>query len=254
MAAPARADTVCTLVTDGATGRVVHEQGDCDGRATPASTFKIALALMGYDAGILDDAHAPVLPFKEGYPDWIAAWRQPIDPTAWLKHSVVWYSQRVAEALGEERFGDYLTRFDYGNADGSGDPGRDNALERSWISSSLTISPREQVRFISRLVGGNLPVSREAITETVSIVEQFAPTDGWQLWGKTGSAYPRRADGSFDRDRPWGWFVGWATRDGRLLVFARLNQDTRRTEGSSGVRARDGLLADWPGLAASASD
>lgn len=172
-AAPARAATICTLVAEEASGRVVHEQGDCDGRVTPASTFKIALAVMGYDAGFLKDASSPVLPFRQGYPDWIKAWRQPTGPAAWMKHSVVWYSQRIAENLGTERFGAYLARFDYGNADGSGDPGKDNGLERSWISSSLTISPREQVRFLSRLLHGELPASADAVGRTLAIVEKF---------------------------------------------------------------------------------
>ena len=242
--------TLCTLVVEAATGSVVHEQGDCDHRATPASTFKVPLALMGFDAGILDDARSPVLPFREGYPDWIAAWRQPTDPSGWLQHSVVWYSQRIAEALGRPRFDRYLTEFDYGNADGSGDPGRDNGLERSWISSSLMVSPREQVRFLSRLLAGELPASPAAIDRTVSLVERFPAQDGWAVQGKTGSAYPRKSDGSFDRARGWGWFVGWADKGDRRLIFARLRQDTQSNRVSGGLRTRDSLMRDLPGIVA----
>lgn len=250
--APASTVTLCTIVADAASGAVVHEQGDCDRRVTPASTFKIPLALMGFDAGFLEDARTPLLPFRESDPDWIAAWRQPTDPTGWLKHSVVWYSRRVAESLGRPRFDRYLAELDYGNADGSGDPGRDNALERSWISSSLVISPREQLRFLVRLLEGDLPVSRAAIGRTVALVERFPATDGWTVHGKTGSAYPRGRDGSFDRARGWGWFVGWAERDGRRLVFARLRQDTQRNAAPAGLRTRDSILRDLPAIAASA--
>ena len=71
-AAPAstQAKTLCTVVSDAVGGKVLLEQGDCRTRVTPASTFKMALAVMGFDAGFLNDAHSPVLPFKEGYPDW----------------------------------------------------------------------------------------------------------------------------------------------------------------------------------------
>jgi beta-lactamase class D len=42
------------------------------------------------------------LAFKEGDPDWGGDnWRQPTDPTRWLKYSVVWYSQRITHALVE---------------------------------------------------------------------------------------------------------------------------------------------------------
>src|SRR5690606_31094243 len=134
----ALAKSLCTIVLDARNGRTLLEEGDCDIRATPASTFKIPLAVMGFDSGFLVDAHSPELPFKKGYPDWLGdVWRQPTDPARWIRHSVVWYSQRITEQLGEAELARYTTAFGYGNADTSGDPGKDNGLERSWISSSL---------------------------------------------------------------------------------------------------------------------
>ena len=249
-ATPAAAKTLCTLVVDAADGRVLVEEGDCTGRVTPASTFKVPLAVMGFDAGVLTDAHAPVLTIRPGEPDWLGdAWRQPTDPTRWMKYSVVWYSQRIARALGAERLTRTAEAFGYGNADFSGDPGKDNGLERAWIGSSLTISPRQQAAFLRRLVRGELPVSPHALAMTRAVVETF-PAAGWTLHGKTGSAFPRRADGSFDRDRAWGWFVGWADRDGRTLVFARLVQTEKRGSKPAGLATRDGVLSDWPKLAA----
>src|SRR6185437_16999365 len=92
-AQPVQARTICTLVVDAKTGKAVAEQGDCATRVTPASTAKIAFAVMGYDAGFLKTEHDPTLPYKPGYVDWGgAAWRQPTDPVRWLKYSVVWFS------------------------------------------------------------------------------------------------------------------------------------------------------------------
>lgn len=249
--APAQAGVVCTVIADARNGAVLLQEGDCATRVTPASTFKIALAVMGFDAGVLTDERTPALPFREGYPDWIAAWRQDTTPASWMRHSVVWYSQEIARRLGHDRFRFYAERFGYGNADVSGDPGKDNALERSWISSSLKISPLEQVSFLARLYNRALPTSREAQDLTHRVVETWK-ADGWTVHGKTGSAYPRKADGSFDRDRGWGWFVGWAERGGEALVFARLEQDEKRGAGPGGIRARDRLLREFPGLAAAA--
>ena len=82
----------------------------------------------------------------------------------------------------------------------------------------------------------------------MSIVEQET-SGGWIIRGKTGSAYPRKADRSFDRARGWGWYVGWARRDGRTLVFARLDQDETRQSVSGGLRARDALLKEWEAIA-----
>ncbi len=171
----------------------------------------------------------PSLPFKKGYADWGGEeWRQPTDPERWLKYSVVWYSQHIARDLGADELTRYGKGFGYGNADFSGDPGKNNGLERSWISSSLKISPVEQVAFLRRLVNGALPVKPDAVEKTRAVVERFDAGDGWMLQGKTGSAFPRKADGTLDRAAGWGWFVGWAEKDGRRYVFARLDQDEKR--------------------------
>ncbi|MEJ8571634.1 class D beta-lactamase [Microbaculum marinum] len=246
----AHAGTICTIVANARSGQVLLEEGDCDRRVTPASTFKIALSLMGFDAGLLKDAHDPVLPFRQGYPDWGGeAWTQPTDPARWMRYSVVWYSQQLTPQLGADRLHDYAQAFGYGNADFSGDPGKDNGLERAWISSSLHISPREQIEFLRKLVGRQLPVSSHAVEMTRAIVETNVLPGGWAVSGKTGGAYPRRPDGSFDRAHGWGWYVGWASRGSDSLVFARLAQDEVQTPGSPGLRTRDGLLREWDALA-----
>ncbi len=46
----------------------------------------------------------------------------------------------------------------------------------------------------------------------------------------------------------WAGSVGWATRDGRTLVFARLLEDDKPEQVRAGWRARDTLFADWPSL------
>ena len=53
-ALPASATTGCLLFADGS-GKPLSAQGDCASQLTPASTFKIPLALMGYESGFLVD-------------------------------------------------------------------------------------------------------------------------------------------------------------------------------------------------------
>jgi len=192
----AEAKTVCTMIA-GEDGEIVLRDGDCGTQVTPASTFKIPLSLMGFDSGFLTDEHSPTLPFREGYPDWAGeAWQQPTDPARWMKYSVVWFSQQITREFGEDRLQAYVDAFGYGNADLSGDPGKDNGLERSWIGSSLKISPEEQVGFLRRFLTGELPVSDRAVDMTRRIIETTPLADGWEAHGKTGGAFP------------WGWFVG----------------------------------------------
>lgn len=251
LASPIRAFAApaCTLVVDQTTGRALARSGDaCATRSSPASTFKIALSLMGFDAGILQDARAPAWPYHEAYRAWRESWKQTTDPTRWLSESVVWYSQVLTRTLGVERFTKYIDAFGYGNRDISGDPGRGNGLTNAWLSSSLQISPAEQVAFVRKLVSGRLPVSPRATEMTMAIMPAFAAPDGWTVYGKTGSGNIRDAKGGIDEKRQVGWFVGWARKGGRVLVFARLIQDEARIEEPAGFRARSRFLADFPAL------
>lgn len=248
-AAGAQAAEVCTLVIDARSGAVLMERGDCDTRVTPASTFKVPLALIGFETGFLTDTQTPVFTPQDGDPDWGgAAWQQPTTPERWLKYSVVWYSQRITRALGADVLRDHALAYGYGNGDFSGDAGFDNGLERAWIASSLKVSPREQVAFLRGLVADTLPATPRAMALTRETVET-RKVDGWQVKGKTGTAFPRRADRSFDRAAGWGWFVGWAQKGERTMVFATLSKATTRQDGSPGNLTRVAFLRDWPALA-----
>ncbi|WP_421589576.1 MULTISPECIES: class D beta-lactamase [Rahnella] len=247
IATSAQAHTICTVVGDANSGKILLEQGNCSSRTTPASTFKIAISLMGYDSGYLKDAHAPTLQFRDGYPDWGGeAWKQPTDPTRWIKYSVVWFSQQVTTSLGMERFADYTRKFSFGNTDVKGDKHHPDGLTHAWIDSSLKISPLEQVAFLTKLINRKLPVSEHAFAMTEQITEVAALDDGWDIHGKTGTGFPSNADGSDDETRGWGWFVGWARKDGKALVFARLIQDDGIAQKEPvGLRARDAFLSEF---------
>ncbi|MCC2954692.1 class D beta-lactamase [Massilia sp. IC2-477] len=231
----------CTLLVDADSGKTLVRDGQCEQRVTPASTFKVAISLMGYDSGILVDEKTPLLPFREGYVDWLPEWRTATDPAAWMKQSVVWYSQQVTTRLGAGRFQSYIDRFDYGNRDASGNPGKHDGLTEAWLSSSLKISPDEQAVFLRKLVNRTLPVSRKAVEMTASIMRYPMLRNGWELYAKTGS-------GSEPGALPHGWLVGWATNGTRTVVFARLVQDDKRENGRAGLRVRDAFIRELPKL------
>ena len=246
LAGAARAD--CTLVADAATRQVVKDEGACDTRITPASTFKIAISLMGFDAGVLKSEHAPLLPYRKGDPDWSDSWLTATDPQKWMRDSVVWYSQRVTAALGAPRFQRYATAFRFGNADVSGDPKRHDGLKWAWIDSSLQVSPREELGFLERVVRRELPVKTLAYEMTSRITAIAGEHGGWDVHGKTGTGFPLLADGRSDHAHAYGWFVGWATQGARTFVFVRQTQDQSLQQGPAGLRARDAFLPALPAL------
>lgn len=246
VAAPADAYIDCTILADAAGGQPLIHDGRCDERVTSGSTFKIALSLMGYDSGILRDEHTPSLPFQPGYVDWLPGWREAADPARWMQLSVVWYSQQITARLGAARFQRYVDSFDFGNRDLSGDPGKNNGLSYAWISSSLKISPDEQVAFLGKVVNRKLPVAAKAYDMTARILKLQTLPSGWEIYGKTGSGSPILPNGDDDDEHQYGWFVGWASKGQRTIVFARLLQSQHKEAGLAGPRVRDAFLRELP--------
>lgn len=222
-AGAARAVEDCFLVTDVESGRVLAKQGLCATRHTPASTFKIALALMGFDAGILKGPDAPVLEPGPDADTSRPATRGPQTPQSWIRNSVVWYSQDLVRTLGAERVQHYLDAFTYGSQNMSGVKDGPEPLTHFWLSSSLRISPREQVDFLRRMLKGQLPVVPSAVDRTMVLLAYPDQPAGWTLFGKTGAGFLPDASGKSDRNRPIGWFVGWAQKNGHTIVFARFS-------------------------------
>jgi len=236
----------CLALADAATGQPLLRQGQCDARVTPASTFNIAVSLMGYDSGMLKDEATPRLPFRAGYPDWNESWRATTSPAEWIRNSTLWYAQQVTQDLGAPGFQRYLDRFGYGNRDAAGDAGAANGLTMSWVSSSLKISADEQVTFLRRLVNRDLGLTPHAYEMTSRLLKVRTLPNGWVVYGKTGTASPVGADGKDDRDHAYGWFVGWAVKGGRTVVFAKLHQDRQAHADPAGPRAREALLRELP--------
>jgi beta-lactamase class D len=233
----AEADTKCFRATENR--KVIKQEGECESRHACCSTFKIAISLMGYNEGILINETQPELPFEPGYYDLFEVWKQPHNPKTWIKNSCVWYSQVITPKLGMKKFKDYVEKFNYGNEDVSGDVGRENGLTHSWLSSSLQISPGEQIAFLQKLLDQKLPVSQESheLTKKILFVEDLL--DGWKLYGKTGSGYLLNQDGSRNKDRQIGWFVGWIEKGDHTIIFAHYIEDEDKQDVPAGKRAKE---------------
>ena len=169
-----------------------------------------------------------------------------MDPHDWIKLSAVWYAQQVTTQLGAQRFGRYVHDFGYGNLDTAGDPGKNNGPAMAWISSSLAISANEQTEFLRRLVNRQLPVSASAVDMTGRLLRLDDLPGGWQVYGKTGTGTPIGPDGKDDQAHAYGWFVGWASKGQRTIVFAHLIQDKTVADSAAGPRARTAFLRELP--------
>jgi beta-lactamase class D len=221
--------------------QIIHSEGECDKRYSPCSTFKIAISLMGFDSGILVDETHPTWNFKPVYVNWLERWKQPHNPKLWLANSCVWYSQIITKKLGMERLTEYSKRFNYGNQDTSGNKGMNNGLTNCWLSSSLAISPKEQINFINKLIANKLPVSTDAQIKTKNILYLESLPNGWELYGKTGSGSQLDADSNKIKNRQVGWFVGFVRKDKKTITFAYLIADGGKQDTYASLRAKEAL-------------
>lgn len=226
--------------------QVLKQEGSgCKTQFAPESTFKIPLSLMGYDAGIFKDEAHPEWPFKEEYDLFINVCKGPHNPQTWMRDSCVWYSQVLTQKLGMNKFKDYVAKFDYGNKDVSGDNAKNSGLTDSWLSSSLQISPEEQVIFLQKFINNTLPVSKKSqdMTKNIMFIQELS--GGWKLYGKTGSGYLQDKMGK-KTDLKHGWFVGWIEKGDCVVVFASHIADDKKQDTFASFRARnEALIKLW---------
>lgn len=241
----ARAEEINCLIIKDEKNYLIKEGKNCDTRYSPASSFKIALALIGFESEILKDENHPIwknlkpVTFLKDY------WEGEKTPLSWMKYSIVWYSQMLTTKLGIKDFQHYVNQLDYGNRDLSGNIGMNDGLTESWLSSSLLISPNEQIAFIEKLAKNELPLSKQAQIKTKNLIRFFEESllsNSWVLYGKTGTDIDRKTS-----ERK-GYFIGFATKNVRgssekLISFVIHLSDKKDSE-VSGIYAKKLLMGN----------
>ena len=189
----------------------------CALRTSPCSTFKVPLALMAFDAGLLADAGSSLK--WDGTVTSREVWNRDHTAASWMQNSVVWFSQRLTPMLGMEKLKSYLAAFAYGNRDMAG------GLTTAWLSSTLTISPDEQLAFWRKFWREELPVSKHAFAVTKEVTFVDTSASGWILHGKTGSGRVTTGGSEGDPSLWIGWFAGHVARGDREYVFVTAYTD-----------------------------
>lgn len=179
----------------------------------PASTFKIANALIGLEVGSITDENEVF--HWDGKPKPLPAWERDHTLDSGMRASATWMFQEVARRTGKERMREWLERLGYGNGDIRG------GVDLFWLQGSLRVSAMEQVDFLRRLADGGLPMSQRAqrLVRHALVVEKTA---AYTLHAKAGTANPAK--------NPVSWWVGWVERKGRPAGYFAMNfTPTRKT-------------------------
>lgn len=177
----------------------------CDKGYLPASTFKIANAIIGLETGIVSDAESPLPWDGKEYSN--PAWNRDHTLRSAIQVSCVPCFQAIARKVGEASMSEWLKRLDYGNRDSSG------PVDTFWLTGALRISPLEQVDFLRRLDEGKLNVTERTL-DTVRDVITLDVGPEHVLRGKTGLVGPPEQPSEI------GWFVGYVELGQQRVFFA----------------------------------
>lgn len=139
-----------------------------------------------------------------------------------MNRSCIWFSKILALKLGLETIGQYLSSFEYGNQDFSAGMIPPGPIKPAWVSSSLKISPKEQVEFIQKMLRERLSISSIALQMTKNLLFKEEISHGWKLFGKTALGSSVDENGKNLKVR---WFVGWVQNDQSFFPFAYLLQE-----------------------------
>lgn len=196
---------------------------NCEVQTAPCSTFKIAIAEMGFKSGKLKPSGET---FKwDGTKRGREALNKDQDLFSWMKDSVVWVSSIIVNRIGVDQVRLELSGMNYGNA--SVGP------EEFWIKGPLKVSVDEQLQYLSR--------KTKRLQDAIAILPAES-IGGYTVRGKTGSCFvENRMDGP-----QVGWFVGRAEKAQKDFVFALrfLEQEGHKTDGPAGFRAKE-LFYNW---------
>ena len=201
------------ILADTRSGKVLYQYNDdkaCKAPLPPCATFNIVTDLIGLDQGLITTTSVAKW---DGSPQPVRAWQTNADITKAYKNQIDWWFQRLAGAIGHDRYATSLASFDYGNKTLAGPlplfwQGPHSGAGLDHLDAPAGGFPWR------RLYTGKLPVK----PETASFIEKLMVDEtrgSSTISGAIGSC-PSEADGSSNV----GWWVGHLKSPSRDMVFA----------------------------------
>ena len=181
-----------------------HNRERAEQRFSPASTFKIANALIGLSLGAVGSVDE-VIPYTGDANPFMREWLEPMGLRGAIKVSNVPLYQELARRIGLERMRAAIQRLNYGNEQIG------TSVTTFWLRGPLAISAVEQTRFLSGLAHQRLPFPRST-QQQVAEITRVDSGPGWSLHAKTG--WQNAPDAGV------GWLVGWVQRGDQVTPFA----------------------------------
>ncbi len=175
-------------------------------RFTPASTFKMANALIGLQTGIVTDENMSI-PW-DGVVRPNNDWNKTLTLKEAFKVSSVPYFQEVARRIGKDTMQQWIDSLAYGNKNIQG------PVDSFWLNNQLKISPDEQLGFLKKLYFDQLPFRK---TVHLAVRDMMLQEDNtlYKLSYKTGWGFDEQKNNI-------GWVAGWIEENRHVYFFVTL--------------------------------
>ncbi|AUO00048.1 hypothetical protein C0V70_18445 [Bacteriovorax stolpii] len=222
----------CFIISDLTTGKILDEYNParCKKRFSPYSTFKLAAVLMAFENNILKDENQIIK--WDGVKRRRAELNQNLTPFTFMTFSAKWVTEWIMPQVGIKPIKKYLHTFQYGNEDFSG------GLKNAWVSSSLKISAREELNFVSNFWNEKLGLTKRTTELTKKIIFIKNLSKNTELYGKTGTGCTVGHDCMNRPDKMFGWFVGIIKTPSKVYAVAGNASDLTDEKAPGGVRMR----------------
>ncbi len=196
----------------------IYNKNMVDAQAPPQSTFKIISTLMGLEYGIIIDKNSKMR--YNGTKYWLDAWNKDVNLAEAFQFSCVWYYHQLVYSLKKVQVSDFLDKLHYGNKNISQWQGNGSnklkELNGFWLSSSLKISPREQVQTLANIFEGKTFIKNKNIAILQDIMLQEHRAQGDRIYAKTGSNIKGKS-----------WYVGFIKAKSGNTYFAFYVDDAK---------------------------
>lgn len=169
---------------------------------TPASTFKVFVALVALQTGALKSAEE-IVPWNGNRYPHMPEWEKDMNLREAMQSSSESYFGELANRMGRETLAYWVKQLSYGNQQiGS-------QAERAWLDDVFLISCVEQLDFMERLRVESLAIDAKhiaAVKQAMLSSEERVDGDTVRIYGKTGTS-AKRGNGL-----GVGWYVGFTER------------------------------------------
>ncbi|HSN61373.1 MAG TPA: class D beta-lactamase [Ferruginibacter sp.] len=211
----------CFTMLNNADGKVTVYNMELDTmRMTPASTFKMANALIGLQTGIVTDENMQIK--WDGITRANKEWNKDLSLKEAFKVSSVPYFQELARRIGKDTMQQWIDSLSYGNQNIQG------PIDSFWLNNQLKISPDEQLGFLKKLYFDQLPF-RKTVQQTVRDMMLQEDNTLYKLSYKTGW-------GVDENNNNIGWVAGWIEENRHVYFFVTLVKSPDPTIDMKSVR------------------